>query len=171
MRLYATEEPTSTPRNLMKISFFAGIAFVAMSLVSEPHMRNAPLVVGALILSLLGITAAWLKFQSRFGAATLTGASELVYGRPFQAVVETELTSIPAKPVRIELYGLRGKTVSISVDTEVPPERMRVVEGGTVHIPFTLDMPPKPEYPLGEIRIAVRTSTWPLGWGTTFLLT
>jgi hypothetical protein len=170
MRLYVTEEPTSTPRNLMKISFFAGIAFVAMSLMVEKNVRGAPLFVGAFILSLLGITAAWLKFQSRYGAAVLTGESELVYGRPFHAVVETELTSVPAKPVRIELYGWWNKSVSISVTTEVPPDRMRVVKGGTVHIPFTLDMPPKPDYPLGDIRIAVRTSTWPLGWGATFLL-
>lgn len=157
--LWLPEEETSTPPNLVKISFFAAFAFLVMASMVDEDMRPAPLFVGGLILILLALTAGWLKWQSRYGSASLRATTGLISGRPFRGVIETELPRLPSSPVRILLFGLR---------LDVPPEQMQQSESGRITIPFSFDVP-QFFYPARPVRLYVRTRTWPIGWGATFL--
>jgi len=160
------EEATTTPVQLFKISFFAAFAFLLMAAMLDAGARNVPLVIGALILVLLGITAAWLAWQRRYGDAVLTAKTELIGGQLFEGVIETGLTRVPSSPVRILLYGWYEGT-----RIDVAPQQMRLTESGLVHIPFSF-LVPRDELgrPIGRVRLYVRTRTWPVGWGATFLL-
>lgn len=167
--LWLPEEQTTTPRGIFKIASFAACAFFGMAfLVDEPAV---PLFVGALILTTLAVTAGWLKFQSRYGSAVLTATTQFGCGRRFEGEIETGLTSIPAAPVRIHIFARRGRMTTLSVRKVIAPERMRTDANGKVRIPFSVDVPDD-EWGrrTAGVRLYVRTRTWPLGWGATFLL-
>ncbi len=168
--LWVPEERTTTPVNLFKIGFFAGIAFLVMAAMSEPSMRGASLFVGAFILSLLALTAVFLLWQRRYGEATLKAKSPLIFGKPFEGWIETELSSVPRAPVRVIFEGQSGKYVVMTLRQELPSERVRKDASGQIRIPFSFSLPPTENAHVPAWRIYVRAANWPLGWGATFLI-
>lgn len=170
IQLWVPEEQTTTPVNLFKIGFFAGIAFLVMAAMSEPSLRGAPLFVGALILSLLALVAVFLLWQRRYGEATLKAKSPLVFGKPFEGWVDTELSSAPRAPVRVIFEGQSGKYVVLTLRHDVPTERVRNDPSGRIRIPFVFSLPPNERAHVPAWRIYVRASNWPVGWGATFRL-
>jgi len=170
IELRVPEERTTTPMNLFKIGFFAGIAFLVMAWMSEPSLRGAPLFVGALILSLLALVAVFLLWQRRYGEATLKAKSPLVFGKPFEGWIDTELSSAPRAPLRVIFEGQSGKYVVMTVRQDVPSERVGRDASGQIRVPFFLALPPFENASVVAWRIYVRSANWPVGWGATFRL-
>lgn len=170
-RVYLTvpEEETTTPANLFRIGLFAAFGFLAMAVVSQPETRGAPLFVGALIIGLLALVAGFLLWQRRYGESTLRATTSFTYGQRFEGWIETELTSVPAKPVVVKVEGQRGKSTVFIAREEV--SWMQKDDGGHVRIPFAMQIPEAAEENRpAQVRVIVRTSTWPVGYGATFLL-
>lgn len=170
VRLWVSEEETTTPANVFTIGFFAAIAFLAMAGMSEPAMRGVPLFVGALILLLLALAAIFLQWQQRYGEATLKAKSPLVFGKPFEGWIDTELSIVPRGPVRIILEGRSGKYVLMTLRQDVPAERVIKDASERIRIPFVLSLPAKEKAPAAIWRIYARAANWPIGWGATFRL-
>lgn len=168
--LSVPEEKATTPVTLFKIGLFAGIAFLAMSAMSEPSMRGASLFLGAFILSMLAVVAVFLLWQRRYGEAMLKAKSPLVFGKPFQGWIDTELSSVPRGPVRVIFEGQSGKYVVLALREDVPPERVQKDASGRIRIPFFLSLPPLKNAHNVAWRIYVRAANWPVGWGATFRL-
>lgn len=168
IKLWVPEEHRTTPMNLFRIGFFAAIGFLAMAGMSEPEVRGAPLLVGALILSLLALTAGFLLWQRRYGEATLKVKMPLVHGKTFECWIDTELSSVPRGPLRVIFEGRSGKYVVMNVRQHVPPERVHKDATGRIRVPFFLSVPPYERVDAAEWRIYVRAADWPVGWGATF---
>lgn len=167
--LSLSEEATTTPRGLIKIAFLAAGAFLVMAVLVED--KAVPIFVGSLILALLVVGAAWLWFQSRYGEAVLTAKTQFIHGRRFEGEIVTGLKTVPRAPVRIHVLALHGRVATLSVREAVPPERLRTDDNGNVRIPFSFQVPDD-EWARRStgVRFYVRTRTWPIGWGATFLL-
>lgn len=163
-----TEEETTTPPGLVKISVFAAAAFLVMALMVEAEARTPVLFAAGFILALLGISGGWLFFRRRYGSAYLVSKTGAITNGVFEGVIETGLRRIPTHPVRIVIADRWWGGGQL----DVPPERMRLGPSGNVVIPFSIPLP-KPEKGWGQgfVRMYVRTRTWPIGWGATFLLT
>ena len=170
IRLFVPEEETTTPTNLIGIGMFAAFGFLAMAGLSQPENRGVPLFVGALILALLVLTGLFLWWQSRYGTSTLKAKSPLTHGARFEGWIETELSRAPG-PVKVTIEGRHDDWVTLYVHEVVEPARMQKGPTGNVRIPFSLLIPnTENARKAGGVRVMVRTRTWPIGWGATFLL-
>jgi hypothetical protein len=166
--VYLREEGTSNPPNLIRIAVFAAVPFLLMAAMVEKNARAAVLVCGVFVLLLLGLAAGWLKFQQRYGDAYLKATSELASGKVFQGEIETGLTRVPGAPVRIDIH-FAGYRQGASI--EITPQQMRLGPSGQVVIPFSIPIPGDERRPARYARMYIRTRTWPIGWGATFLFT
>jgi hypothetical protein len=168
-----SQDEPSTPVGLMKIGWFAAAAFLLMTAMVQPSWRGVPLVIGGGIVVALVVAALWLRYQERFGSATLA-ANTFTAGERFEGVIETELRDKPASPVSICLLGQDPQyqsAIAFRIGDEVPPERMELAADGTLRIPFSLLVPGKDSARRAVgVRLIVRTKQWPLGWGATFLI-
>lgn len=171
VQLYVPEEETTTPVNLIGIGMFAAFGFLVMAAMSQPEHRLLPLVVGGLILALLALAGVFLWWQSHYGASTLKAKSPLTWGKRFEGWIETEHKRLPG-PVTVAIEGRDNNDwITLHASEVVEPARMQKNAHGNVRIPFSLLIPDSENTRrAGGVRVTVRTRTWPVGWGATFLL-
>lgn len=170
IHLSLSEEETTTPVRLLAFGFAVAVAFLVAAALSEPSLRDLPLAVGGLVLTVLFVAAAFLTWQRRYGEAHLEATSPFAAGHLFKGWIETELSAAPRRPVRIILH-LHAGQMRLAVDRErIVPERIRTSDSGRIRIPFSLSVPPEAVPERGTWRVLVRTRSWPLGWGATFRL-
>ncbi len=131
----------------------------------------APLFVGLLIIAMMAAAVMWLRFQSRYGEARLAATTQFIYGARFEGEIVTGLAHVPRAPVRMHVHAQRGRVTPLSLLETIPPARMRIDGEGQVRIPFSLPVPDDAAARNSAgVRLYVRTRTWPIGWGATFLL-
>src|SRR5438552_1031256 len=104
VKIRLSEEPTSTPKGLLTIGWFAAFAFLFMAVNSEPEWRLMAITIGLLIIGALVAVAVWLWRQSKYGSAWLE-ATAFTYGKRFEGFIATELPSVPTRPVTIRIRG------------------------------------------------------------------
>lgn len=167
------EEETSTPTRLIGILLFTTLGFFIAAAMLSGRDRIVPLVVGGGIAVALAGFAAWFGFQARYGDATARPRGQFAYGRVFEGVIHSELKTIPTGVVHIRLFGWTPsdeghRTFTLRCDV-APSAISRSSEG--IEIPFRFEVPDgETARKSSDVRLVVRTSSWPLGWGATFLV-
>ena len=166
------EEEVSTPIGLVRICVFAAFGFGGMALLVED--KTPPLVLGGCILAAVVTLGLWLRFQGRYGAAALELTTPFEYGSRFSGFIQTELKTAGKGAIRIRVSAgnkiARNKGDYFAVGQKVPQSHLQRSENGDIRIPFALEIPAHTPGEYDEVHLAVRTSTWPIGWGATFLI-
>ena len=165
------EEPPSS-FGLARIGVFTTAGFGGMALMVDD--KGPVLFLGGCILAAVLIYGLWLRFQSRYGAATLEVATPFKYGSPFSGVIQTELETVGDRPLRIRVSAgskiARNRGDHWAVKRKVPQEHLQRNEKGHIRVPFSVDIPAYTPGQYDEVRLTVRTVTWPIGWGAEFVV-
>lgn len=162
--LWLSEELTTSGRGLGKIAVFVVCACLVMALLVDD--KRVPIFIGAFIVGLLAVSAGWLRYQSRYGRATLVATTQFVRGQRFEGEIVTGLTAAPRTSIRIQVVGHVGRLEQV-----IRPNELRIGENGRIRIPFRFDIPDGDgTRHATRVRLYARTSNWPIGLGATFLL-
>jgi hypothetical protein len=169
--LHLDEEEPTTAANLLRIGVFAVIGSVFIAVTAGELSRAVTLAIGGAIFLMLISVAMWLQFQKRYGTSTLRTTTPFVYGQMLTGTIETGFDQLPNRAVSIHLHGCYSYGQAFRVSQVVTPAEMSRSDGGFVRIPFSVRVPlSRPAAEASLIRLSVRTSSYPLGWGTTFLI-
>jgi hypothetical protein len=167
-----SEEEVSTPAGLLRVCIFAAFGFAGMALLVDD--KAVPLFIGGGIIAAVVTFGLWLRFQRRYGSATLEVITPFVYGGTFSGVIQTELKTAGKGSIRILVAAgskiARNRGDYFGVRQKVLQSQLQRTENGDIRIPFSLEIPAHTPREYDEVRLEARTSTWPVGWGATFVI-
>jgi hypothetical protein len=169
--LRVPQEIAFTVGGLSRVLLFAAIGFATMALLLDEEHRPVAVVMGALAAGAISLMLAYLIRQQRFGTATLIAERAFELDRPFAGTIVTGLHPAPDSTIRIRISCSHVRSTSTLARTTVDPLLLRQTPDGSLAIPFQVPPPDEPtRWKPSEVRLHVRTASWPIGWGATFVI-
>lgn len=165
------EETTASTGGLIRVAFFAVVAFATLTWMVDERSRPLTMIVGTMSTAIIAAGLLHLRWQRRYGTSTLIAERPFEMGKPFAGTIVTELRDAPGSPIRIRISGWSSRSEVTLTRTTVDPMLMRKTSDGSVEIPFHIPPPEEPtRWNPREVRLRARTAHWPVGWGATFVI-
>jgi hypothetical protein len=165
------EEIAVTTGGLIRVALLAAAAFATMAWMVDERSRPLTLVLGVLSIVAIAAVLVHLRWQRRYGTATLSAERPFEPGKPFAGTIVSELPQAPGSPIRIRISGWSARSEVTLSRTVVDPMHLRRAPDGSLVIPFHVPPPDEPiQWRPREVRLRVRTAHWPVGWGATFVI-